>query len=168
MSEILPISRPIQQECFSQAFLFAVAAAAGCATGKANVDDDSIDWTLSCKLKPRRPKLDVQLKSTIRNASGGEFISYDLKRKNYDDLIATELSVPRILVLVIVPDSISDWISLTTDELLLRHCAYWISLRGQPEVENLYTVVVSVPRTNLFTAEALRRIMHSVNDGDEP
>jgi hypothetical protein len=57
----LGMARTAQQESFGDAFLMAVAGAAGCGISLRRPDDDSIDWTLSCRLS-RRPKIDVQMK----------------------------------------------------------------------------------------------------------
>jgi hypothetical protein len=127
----LGISRNSQQECFGDAFLLAVASVVGCATSIRRPDDDSIDWTLSCGLA-RRPKLDVQMKTTTTDDGAGDVIRYPLKRQNYDDLILTDIVSPRILVLVTLPQELSDWLSLAPEELVLCHCAYWVSLRGKP------------------------------------
>src|SRR5207237_680676 len=115
-----------RQEQFSNAFLLAVAAAAGCSAAKPSVDNDSIDWTLSNRMT-HSPKLDVQLKCTVLEALADGNFHYELKKKNYDDLII-DVSSPRILVLVIVPEPIEDWMHQTAEHLILRRCAYWISL----------------------------------------
>jgi hypothetical protein len=91
------------QEQFSKAFVMAVASLAGCAAAEPRPDDDSIDWTLFCRLTPRRPKLDLQVKSLSRPSFVESSIHFPLKRKNYDELIPTELLAPRLLVLVVVP-----------------------------------------------------------------
>jgi len=38
--------------------------------------------------------------------------------------------VPRILVVVTVPAVAQEWLSQSEEEMVLRHCGYWISLRG--------------------------------------
>ena len=88
----------MRKEQFSNAFL---AAVSGCSISKPVPDIDTIDWTLSNRL-PRRPKLDVQLKCTSSDDGTGDLIAFELKRKNYDDLILTNLIDPRILVVVTV------------------------------------------------------------------
>jgi hypothetical protein len=168
MAPSLGMARTIQQERFADAFLLAVAAVAGCTVAKPEVDDDSIDWTLSCKLTPRRPKLDVQMKSTIHAEGDKTHIRYPLKRKNYDDLILREVAAPRILVLAVVPAGIAEWISLSTEQLVLLRAAYSVSLAGEPESDNETSVTVSVPRANLFTVEALRGMMTRINEGGAP
>lgn len=163
----LGMARTAQQECFGDAFLLAVAGVAGCAVSQRRPDDDSIDWTLSCKLA-RRPKLDVQMKTTSTDDGAGPVIRYPLKKKNYDDLIPTNTLAPRILILVTLPADMEDWLSLTAEQLVLRRCGYWVSLLGEPESDNETSVTVSVPRENLLTPEAVRLMMHRINEGGVP
>lgn len=165
MPASLGLARSVQQERFADAFLLAVAASAGCSAAKPDVDHDSIDWTLACKLTPRRPKIDIQMKSTINNSGTGTHIHYALVRKNYDELITTEVLVPRLLVLVLLPDDPEAWLELTVDQLLLRHCAYWVSLNGLPPTENETSVTVRVPRNNVFDVASLQAIMNKINIG---
>ncbi|MGL4960612.1 MAG: DUF4365 domain-containing protein [Inquilinus sp.] len=164
MGSSLGMARSAQQECFGDAFLLAVAGVAGCAVSLRRPDDDSIDWTLSCRL-PRRPKLDVQMKTWTGDDGTGDIIRYPLRRKNYDDLILTDVLAPRILVLVTLPDDLKEWMCLSPDQLLLRRCGYWASLAGQPPSDNETSITVSVSRANLLTVEALRDLMERINEG---
>jgi hypothetical protein len=161
----LPLT--LAQEQFSKAFILSIASLAGCGAAVPEPDVDSIDWTLSCRL-PRRPKLDLQVKS-IRAAPGdGDHVPYSLKRKNYDDLSLPELLAPRLLVLVLMPEDPASWLQCTPDQLVLRHCAYWLSLAGAPPTDNEWSVTVQVPRANLFTVEGLSELMHRINEGGVP
>ncbi|HTX39386.1 MAG TPA: DUF4365 domain-containing protein [Bryobacteraceae bacterium] len=152
-----------RQEQFSNAFIEAVAAVAGCSAAQNSVDNDSIDWTLSNRL-PRRPKLDIQLKCTCNAGGPQENIRFPLPIKNYRDLILPDLSNPRILVVVVVPEEIEGWMEQTPERLTLRRCAYWVSLLGLAESDNENTVTVDVPRANLFTVDALSRMMQRIDD----
>ncbi len=153
-----------RQEQFANAFLVTVAAVAGFTATKPDVDHDSVDWTIASRL-PRRPKIDIQMKSRrVEDADRDDLIRYDLKRKNYDDLILTDLLTPRLLVLVLVPPDIGNWLELTPDQLVLRRCAYWVSLAGQPATNNENTVRVSVPRVNLLNVASLESLMQRAND----
>jgi len=163
----LGMARTAQQEGFGDAYLLAIAGVAGCATSLRRPDDDSIDWTLSCRL-PLRPKLDIQMKTTTTADDGGDTIQYPLKVKNYNDLIITDILVPRILILVILPPKIEEWLALSPTELILRRCSYWTSLRGRPTSDNEYTVTVPIPRANMFTVEALCGMMARINEGGAP
>jgi len=158
------MARTAQQECFGDAFLLAVAGVAGCAVSLRRPDDDSIDWTLSCKLS-RRPKIDVQMKTWTGVDGSSDPVRYPLKRKDYDGLILTDVLVPRILVLVIIPQDIGGWMVSSVEQLVLRRCGYWVSLAGQPQSDNETSVTVSVPRANVLTAGALQELMRRINEG---
>lgn len=78
-----------QKEQFSAAYVRAIASAAGYAVSRPEVDDDSVDRTLSARGgngSLRSPKLDIQLKCTARRYSGHPLLRFPLRRKNYDDL----------------------------------------------------------------------------------
>ena len=140
----LPLT--LAQEQFSKAFILSIAALG----------------------LPRRPKLDLQVKS-IRAAPGdGDHVPYPLKRKNYDDLSLPELLAPRILVLVLLPKDPAAWLQCSPEQLVLRHCAYWLSLAGAPATDNETRVTVQVPRANLFMVEGLSGLMHRINEGGVP
>ena len=160
----LGMCRPSQQECFGDAFLLAVAGVAGCAVSLRRPDDDSIDWTLSCRLS-RRPKIDVQMKTWTGDDGSSGPIRYPLKRKNYDDLILTDVLAPRILVLVMIPQDIEEWIASSVEQLVLRRCGYWVSLVGRLPSDNETSVTVSVPRANVLTVNALQGLMQRINEG---
>jgi hypothetical protein len=122
-----------RQEAFSIAYVRAVAAVAGYRVQDGPApDDDSVDLTLSDRGPGgtiRSPKLDIQLKSCLGAPVESPEWSYDLKARNYDDLRHTDLQVPRILVVVAVPESIDDWLHHEADRhLLVRHCGWWVSL----------------------------------------
>jgi hypothetical protein len=143
----------------------AAAAVAGCAVAKPSVDNDTIDWTLSSRL-PSRPKLDVQLKCTADDDGRGDDFPFALKRKNYDDLILTDLICPRILVVVVVPEDIEHWLEFRDSELLLRRSAFWMSLAGMPESGNSASVTVQILRKNRFTVKSLTALMEKVDHGE--
>jgi len=155
-----------RQEQFSLALVFAVASCAGCAIGEWKVDDDSIDITLRSKLFPRKPKIDLQLKCTWQDVFYGDEIHFFLPLNNYNDLRTEDVCVPRLLVTVLTPDDIDQWLHQSEEQMLLRNCAYWCDLRGLPPVENTNGRTVSFPRTNIFTPAALTNMMQHVNDTD--
>lgn len=162
-----------QKEQFSRAYVHAVATVAGYGTAVPVPDDDSIDvmiFATGTHSTPRRPRLEVQVKCTGQDIVGADELRFSLKIKNYNDLRATrdQLLVPRILVVMIVPQNVGEWVRQTEEELVLRHCAYWRSLHGSPDTENEDAVTVAIPRRQVFTPTALQEIMQRVNDGGLP
>jgi hypothetical protein len=73
--------------------------------------------------------------------------------------------VPRILVVLALPESEDKWLSVTAQELILRRCAYWASLACEPETENKSSIAVSLPMGNRFDIGALRSLMDRARTG---
>jgi hypothetical protein len=160
-----------QKEQFSNVYLQAVTTVAGYSVYKPSVDDDSVDWGVAAKggTGPiRAPRLELQLKSTSRDIQDDNSIRYPLKLKNYDDLRMDNFAIPRILVVVLIPETPEDWLTQSETELCIRGCGYWISLRGKPETPNTNAVTVPIPRTNQFTVAALQSIMEGISQGVQP
>lgn len=151
-----------RKEQFSHAFVRAVASVAGFAVAVPEVDEDSIDMTLSARSVdglPLRPKLDLQLKCTSDDIIRGDQVVYPLKRKNYDELRITEFAVPRLLVVVHIPRSEDEWLRHSEEEMAMRRCGYWMSLYGMAETTNVSTVTIQSPRANVFDVAGLRGLM---------
>lgn len=160
-----------QKEQFSHAYVKAVAAVAGFAWSKPSTDDDSVDLCLSQKGGNgayRSPRFDLQLKCSAKMVPNEEEFGFSIKLKNYDDLRATDLMIPRILVVVFVPDRIEEWLTCSETEQTLRRCGYWLSLYGLPESTNEKGQTVQMKRQQTFTVEALREIMNRISNGGRP
>jgi hypothetical protein len=154
-----------QKQQLSVAYLHAVASAAGFACQAPGVDDDSVDRTIVARgwlherSILRSPKIDVQLKSVTREPLKDEEESFTLRlsKKNYDDLRHPAM-VPRMLV-VLLPRDRRQWIEQDDERMLSRYAAYYVSLSGRAETRHPGKVPVELPRSNLLTVEALRRLM---------
>ena len=161
----------MQKEQFSRAYVQAVAACAGFALSTRNVDDDSVDMSLHRTGgggTVRSPQLDLQLKCKEGAPPTGETFSHSIKLKNYNDLRDSTVPVPRILVVVLVPREVSEWLAHSEDELALRRCGYWVSLRGMPPSDNEHGQAVQVSRAQLFNVDSLQAIMNRIGQGALP
>ncbi len=157
---------------FSHAYVRAVAHAAGYFVHEANrsYDADGVDLTLFSRSPAgtvRSPRLDLQLKATAATVAESPF-PYDLDVKNYDELRSEQLQVPRILVVVSVPDTTASWVTATEDELVLRRCGYWKSLRGEAATVNRATVRIRIDRSACFHVDQVKAIMDRIRDGGVP
>ena len=159
-----------QKEQFSNAYIQAVASVAGYSLYRPDVDDDSVDLGIAARggtgpiLSPR---LELQLKCTSREILDSASVKYPLNLKNYNDLRINTL-VPRILVVVLVPDNLNEWLQQSEQELCIRYCGYWVSLRGQTATRNTTAVTVELPRSDRFTVEAIRGIIGRISLGGVP
>jgi hypothetical protein len=160
-----------RKEQFSRAYVRAVAAVAGFTISEPEVDDDSVDLTLSVRgLRGtiRSPKLDAQLKCTHVADFSAVALRYPLKRKNYDDLIPTDVQVPRILIVVLVPSDIANWLEQDHPQMTMRNCGYWVSLRGQAPSTNDTSVTVALPIAQTFNVDQLTNMMARIGVGNLP
>jgi len=60
------------------------------------------------------------------------------------------------------------WVHATEDELVLRHCAYWKSLRGLGPTENTATIRVRFSRSDCFHVPQVSAMMSRIQDGAAP
>lgn len=155
------------KEELSLAYLRAVASRAGYAVEEVRRDRDSIDLHVCARGalaggRLESPVLGVQLKSTAQDISNIDIeIPYDLKVKNYNDLTRKTL-IPRILVVLFLPEDPHRWMTLTTEALVLRRSAHWISLVDRASTPNKETARVHLPRSQVFDLESVRKILEQI------
>lgn len=155
-----------QKEQYSRAYIHAIASVAGYKVTPEVVDDDSVDATIASsgdRGATRSPKLDVQLKCSSQNLLKDDGVHFPLPLKNYEDL-RRETMVPRILIVVLVPDLILEWTIQDEHKLTMYKAAYWMSLKHEPNVTNKKTVTVRIPRENVLTPDSLTQIMNNINE----
>jgi Domain of unknown function (DUF4365) len=111
-----------------------------------------------------RPRIEFQAKATALEAISEDHLTFALSLKNYEELGTTTL-VPRILVVVALPNNSDDWLSVTEAELSLRRCGYWLSLSGYPPTQNTTSVTVKLPRTQIFNVQQLSELMSRAEKG---
>jgi hypothetical protein len=158
------MTREHRQEALCRAYVQAVAAQAGLLWSKTE-PDYGIDLSLRSvgvqgnRRRDSGAQLDLQLKSTTRAAVKAAEVRYDLDVQSYNDLRDENCPCPRLLVVLILPAEEAQWVSQTTEELTLRHCAFWISLKGHAPTSATSTVRVTIPLANVFSAEEVTRLM---------
>ena len=155
---------PDQKEALSLVYAQAVAARAGYVTEVPNTDRDSVDLCIRAGGR-MRPLLDLQLKATVNlERSRDGFLHFPLGIKNYNDL-RIEVQIPRLLVVLDLPEDEQQWMTITENELILRHRAYWLNLQRYEETDNQSSVTVRIPEENLFNVESLRALMEQSRKG---
>jgi hypothetical protein len=107
-------------------------------------------------------ELKVQIKSATENTVlvGEDNISYDLAALTYNDLIIRKSSrTPLILVVFVLPDEASQWVTVSDDALICKKCAYWyVPAEGSELTPNLSTKRISIGKENLITTETLGQL----------
>jgi hypothetical protein len=166
---MLAISKPNIESELSYAYLHAVASRVGaaCQSGTRHHDNSGIDAQLtswgpfSPGARLKEVDLRVQLKATIERPSVADgYISYFLSGvERYNDLRSATLAIPRILVVLFLAENEQDWLAHTPDELLMRRCAYWVSLRNAPTTTNSSGTTVYIPEHQHFSPDGLRTLL---------
>src|SRR5262249_14219828 len=118
--------------------------------------------------RDRGPQLDLQLKSTTQANVGQTHLAYDLPVVNYDNLRDPSPQVARILIVLVMPEDETLWLSQSPQELTLRHCAWWLSLKVWPTTPNTTTIRVPVPLANVFSPVALQHIVQRLPERKDP
>lgn len=159
-------------EELSLAYVRAVASRAGFAVEEVRRDRDSIDLRVHARGALaggdlHSPALAVQLKSTALDLpAGATGFPFDLKVKNYSDLIRTTL-IPSVLVVFLLPEDPTRWLSWSEEALVLRRSAYWRSLHGLPATRNESTVRVHLSRAQVFDGDAIRGLLEQISRREE-
>lgn len=153
-----------QEEALSRAYIQAVAAGAGYLVATMDFDRDGVDIEIKAG-GAMRPALGLQLKATINlGDTVDDMFHFPLKRRNYD-LLRIPTQTPRLLAVLALPRNEQDRLTITPDELVLRRCAYWVSLAESPETNNRESVTVRLPQANLLTIGSLRTLMEKSRRG---
>lgn len=84
--------------------------------------------------------------------------SYSLKAKNYNELRSTHTGASQLLIVLFLPSDVESWLVHSEECLVARRCAYWLSLRGAPEIDQ-DSRTVYIPRANQLSVLALRALM---------
>jgi Domain of unknown function (DUF4365) len=157
-----------QKQQLSVAYVHAVAARAGYSFQVQTVDDDSVDVVIGAtgyvhhQAVLRSPRLEVQLKASSVLQLESNHLAFPLKLKNYDDL-RQKCLIPRILLVLVLPENPGEWIEMTEECMISRRCAYWASLLGMPESENSTSVTVRLQRFQRFDVDQLQGLMQRVS-----
>jgi hypothetical protein len=154
----------------SYAYLHAVAARAGCEChySRRLSDNLAIDARLTAMgtfaPPPSLTLFDVyvQLKATsqdlpvVRNR-----FSFRLEKALYNKMRVATVRNQWILVVLILPGAVGDWLRTSSQALTLKKCAYWVSLREAPSppAGPDDRLTISIPRRNRFTVAALESLL---------
>ena len=159
-----------QQEQLSLAVLHATCARSGFGFHISGRIQDNWGWDAHADVKERLEpsstlfnfRLRFQLKATRQQLthSNGRF-SFPLEVKHYNDFRnEAGCDSPIYLVVFQMPDTEADWFSCSPEQLVLRRCLRWVSLRNAPAPvkSDQETISVYLPETQVLTPDALRKL----------
>ena len=153
-----------RQEALSRAYIQAVAAGAGYVVSTMDFDMDGIDVEIKAG-GAMRPAIGIQLKATINLSETSDGLyGFDLKKHNYD-LLRGATQVPRVLVVLHLPRDESSWLTVTPEHLMMRKCAFWLSLAHHKESDNETSVRVYLDPAKRLDVDSLRDLMDQSRKG---
>lgn len=160
------------KESLGMAYTRAVAAYAGMnitvSEHDYGYDGTFIDIEYDEEYKSYSPsgfEINFQLKSTEKFEIKNDFIFYNLRVKNYRDLIKNKGN-SRILVLYLMPHDRAEWLVSTTSHLIMKQGAWWYSLEGMSQTSNEHTIQIKIPFSNFLDADTLKDLMQRVKVGE--
>ena len=160
----------------SYAYLHAVAAKCGMSCSWGNRHDDGVGVDATIRVKENFGSdallnsftIDVQLKSTTQELTliEGRY-AYPLSIKNYNELRDTSCSPLKFLVVVLLPADRSQWLNVSSQQLIARRCAYWLGLHGAGTSTNATNQTVYIPENNVLTPDSLCEIARKLARQEE-
>jgi hypothetical protein len=161
-----------RKEEISRAYVHAVAARCGFALGSWSQDQGCVDVSIGASSALgggtlEDPRIDLQLKCTsdVRHLHE-DHVAWQLTRTHYDKLRARS-SIPKLLVVLVLPELEAEWLEHSVESLIIRRCAYWLAMAGMPAITT-ESKVVHLPRANVFSPAQLMSMMERVSRGESP
>ena len=153
----------LQKEEFSYAYVHAVASRAGFFCDRRTPDINSVDATIRSdhpltQDSERFAEIDLQLKATSSMGFQNAQMSFPLGIKNYNDLRA-DRAAPILLIVLVLPPDVGDWLDHSEEQLVTRKCAYWCNLKGFPSTQNTESISVKVSQRNLLSPDSVETLM---------
>jgi len=167
-------NKDIESE-LSYAYLHAVASAAGinCHSANRHADNRGIDATLTCwqhfeGCYKEDIDIKVQLKATIAKPTetDSHFSYFFTGIKQYDSLRAETKCQHRLLVVLFLPPKKEEWLNISSEQLILKNCAYWVSLRGADVCTNATGTTVYLPKEQLLAPKNLLNIFERLSKNE--
>lgn len=140
---------------YGEAFVDVLAAAAGVSSARP-YPDNGFDRSVGPRFAKQSP-IELQIKTESNPTWVKRELRFALDVAAYD-LLRSETTSGRFLVVVVVPPVQTEWVSDSGVLTVLRRRAYFQSLRGSPETLNTKTITVSLPLCNVLTPQVLTRL----------
>ncbi len=122
------------KEGMSRAYALAVGYKAGMNCSVGFEFDYKVDGTYreveilpNNKMSDSGWSIDFQLKASKNITVKEEYITYDLDADAYNDLVKKDRGMPRILILMKLPDDNEDWLHITEENTIFKRlCLVYI------------------------------------------
>lgn len=162
-------------EGLSRAYVSAICFKAGFNLTLGNAEFDyGVDGTIhdvSILFNGKRTetghRVDFQMKATTKKCEIRETeVIYKMEADAYNKLVDPNTGTPRIVIVHLLPEDKAQWISHTEENLIIRQCAWWHHLKGEPPVTSKSSSkVIKIPRDRIFNEDAVKHIIRTVKQG---
>jgi len=162
-----------QREEISKAYVHAVAARCGFKVGNWSQDAGCIDVSIAATGIVGAgtfidPQVDLQLKASDdpRHILQDGRVACTIRHAHHEQLVAAR-SIPKLLVVLVLPTDAEQWITHTPESLILRRCAWWKRMTGEPSLSPSREgyVTVHLPQSQHFSPQGLQDLMQRVSMG---
>lgn len=152
------------KEQFNAAFVRAISAQAGFSCEVNHPDQHSEDIVVLgegfCDSGVENPRIAFQLKATSRKiVKNSKIIKFRLKKKNYNDLVKTNIMNPRYLAVMLLPDLREQWLEHGFMSSTIRRECFWVSLKGREKLVDKDSITIEIPITNKLNASVIKSLL---------
>ncbi len=156
------LSENDQKERLSLAYIAALAANGGYTISLRDLDRDSIDLTVHSRTS-RYAAVAFQLKATSSPDWAEDELHFQLGAKNFNELECLR-QTPAVLAVMVLPTETDRRLEIDDQQLILRQCVWWVSLRGLGQITQ-GSRQVCLPKSNLLTVDTLRSLIKRSEEG---
>ena len=160
----------------SYAYLHAIASHAGyvCRPAIPEEDKEGIDAVVTAYGKfpgawRTQVTIIIQLKATVKvPTDDGTHLSYFVKGiRRYDKLREDHREPVGLLAVLFLPEQHADWLDCTEEQLILKRCAYWASIRNAPPSDNDSGKTVKIAKDQMLKPENLKALVERLALGND-
>lgn len=161
------------KENLHRAYVYAVTAKAGANCGRFDTDmgADLIVSRVSIlsngKYQQTGFNFHCQLKATTTCEVNSHYIIYDMEAEDYNKLAGWQGASACFLIVFNLPEDEMEWLYMDEDQLLLKRCCYWHYIGNTPS-PNTSSQRIKIPRTQLFTPDAVLELLEWQDPGGAP
>lgn len=158
------------EEDLSKAYVLAVGAKAGLNVKFTEGHDYTVDGSLhevsslNGKLHESGISFDFQLKASKNCSFDGASVVYDFDAETYNFLCSranSKHTTPIILLLLVLPNDETEWLSVTTNQMILKKACYWMKIDGN-FTENQSSKRILIPQEHLFDPSAAQSLIDQI------
>ena len=116
----------------------------------------------SGKLRDGSSVLEFQVKASVNWTEANGHVKYELKSKNYNDIITRnkEGITPLILILMCLPDEEAKCVNISDREIAFRENLYWYHTDSTELLENENSKkTINIPKGNLLNVDTFKYLV---------